>query len=69
MNGIKTIWNKIDGNKTNIGVALMLLLSGIEMVAPNLIPQQTYEWLNSALLLLTGGVGLGHKAIKKYGKN
>jgi len=57
---MKTIWDKITGYKTYVSGALLLVLSGVKLIWPDVIDKDWYEWILN-LLLFTGGVGVGDK--------
>ncbi len=57
---MKTIWDKITGYKTYVSGALLVVLSGVKLIWPDVIDKDWYEWILN-LLLFTGGVGVGDK--------
>jgi hypothetical protein len=59
------IWNLLNGKKTVIGVILIIILRGIVAVFPDLLSLEVQKWIEDILLLFTGGIGIGHKIIKK----
>ena len=60
---MKQLWTWLDGKKTNMGAALLLLWEGWQLAFPNLISDRWEEWIGGIIALITG-VGLGHKGIK-----
>lgn len=69
MNYIALIWNLLNGKKTVIGISLIIALHGINYFFPTFIPPELNTEIENGLLLLTGGVGLGHKIIKNAKNN
>lgn len=69
MSKLGNFWETINGNKTAIGVVLMILLKGVTAVFPSLMSAELADYINDILLALTGGIGVGHKIVKSYGKN
>jgi len=57
---MKTIWDKITGYKTYVSGALLLVLSGVKLIWPDVIDADWYNWIQN-VLLFTGGVGVGDK--------
>lgn len=60
---LKQLWEFLNGKKTSIGMAVMLAAQAIQVFAPNLMPAEQTEFLQT-LGALVGGFGLAHKAGK-----
>jgi hypothetical protein len=63
MKTLKSIWDKINGYKTAILMALVFAWQGVHLVLPKVVSQDIYEWVLSILVALGGG-SVGHKIIK-----
>lgn len=63
MKKLKQLWNYLNGKKTSIGLAVMLTAQAIQVFAPNLMPRDQTEFLQT-LGALIGGFGLVHKGAK-----
>lgn len=63
MKKLKQLWEFLNGKKTSIGMVVMLTAQAIQVFAPNLMPAEQTEFLQT-LGALIGGFGLAHKAGK-----
>lgn len=60
---MKKIWQLLSGNKTTIGMIIVLAAQGLKLFAPDLLTGEQYNFIESAGLAI-GGVGLAHKGVK-----
>ena len=60
---MKKVWNMLNGNKTVIGMIIVLVVQGVKVFAPDVM---TIEQLNyiETIGMAFGGVGLVHKGVK-----
>lgn len=58
----------LNGKKTLLGIAGLIILKGVEAVYTGLINPEIGNVIENALLLLTGG-GISHKIVKNNEKN
>ena len=63
MNAFSKIWNAINGNKTTIGMIIVLLSQGMKLFVPGVLSPEQLTYIESIGLMI-GGVGVGHKALK-----
>lgn len=56
-NKLKRAWNYFKGKKRNIGIIALLILKGITLVSPSLIPTEVVSYTNEVInVVLLGGV-------------
>ncbi len=63
MKFLKKTWQWLEGKKTNIGSAIMLIAQGIQVFAPNALPQAQLEYI-ATIGAIMAGVGLVNKGVK-----
>ena len=60
---LKKIWDSLNGNKTTIGMVIVLVAQGVKVFAPGFITPDQSNFIETVGLTL-GGAGLFHKGIK-----
>ena len=63
MKTLKKLWYALNGNKTTIGMAVVLISQGLELFAPGLMTPEQYQFIEKAGMVIGGG-GILHKGIK-----
>ena len=63
MKTLAKIWNALNGNKTTIGMIIVLVSQGFKVFTPGLIPLEQLNFIESIGMSI-GGVGLFHKGVK-----
>lgn len=63
MKTLTKIWNALNGNKTTIGMVIVLVSQGFKVFAPNLIPKEQLDFIESTGMAIGFG-GVFHKGIK-----
>jgi len=63
MKFLKKTWQWLEGKKTNIGSAIMLIAQGIQVFAPHALPQAQIEYI-ATIGAIIAGVGLANKGVK-----
>lgn len=63
MKALKKIWDSLNGNKTTIGMLIVLVAQGFKVFAPNFINPDQTDFIETVGMAL-GGAGLFHKGIK-----
>ena len=63
MNTISKVWNYLNGNKTAIGMLLLLAAQGSQAFFPNLMTAEQINFLELTGSII-GGVGIVHKGAK-----
>lgn len=63
MKKLKQLWKWLNGKKTNIGMAIVLIAQGIQVFLPGLMPAEQLDFIQMAGSLI-GGLGLAHKGSK-----
>jgi len=63
MKKLKQLWEFLNGKKTNIGMAIVLIAQGIQVFTPNLLPTEQIDFIQMVGGLI-GGFGLAHKGAK-----
>lgn len=63
MKFLKKAWQWLDGKKTNIGSAIMLIAQGIQVFAPDMLPAAQLEYI-AMFGAIIAGVGLANKGVK-----
>lgn len=56
-------WNKLNGNKTTIGMVVVLVTQGLKLFLPDLMTIEQYNYIETAGMVI-GGFGLAHKGVK-----
>lgn len=59
----KPLWNFLNGNKTAIGMLLLLLAQGSQAFFPSLMTQPQINFLETTGAVI-GGIGVIHKGVK-----
>lgn len=60
---LSKIWNALNGNKTTIGMVVVLVSQGLKLFVPGLMTPEQYQFIETAGMVIGGG-GLLHKGIK-----
>jgi len=63
MKTLNRLWNSLNGNKTTIGMVVVLVAQGIKVFAPGFITPEQLNFIETAGMVIGGG-GLIHKGIK-----
>ena len=63
MKTLKKLWSTFNGKKTTIGMIIVLVSQGFKVFAPNLIPKEQLDFIETTGMIIGGG-GLLHKGIK-----
>lgn len=57
------IWDALNGNKTTIGMVVVLVSQGFKLFAPGLMTPDQYQFIETTGMVI-GGFGLAHKGVK-----
>ena len=63
MKAAKDIWNLLNGNKTTIGMIVVLVTQGIKVFMPEFLTAEQFTFMETIGMIIGGG-GIIHKGVK-----